>query len=683
VLDNNFLPTPLSETVASPQHRTNVGPRIDYQLTATNTLTARYQYLQNDQQGQGLGQFTLPTQAFTQNADEHTVQLSDTQVLGAKVVNETRFQFDRTNTAQDPVDTTQTVSVLGAFTGGGSSTGVQRVGDDHYEIQNYTSVAQNKHFIRFGARIRVSDETEYSTSGFNGQYTFSSLDAYRIMEQGLAQGLSMAQIQAMDGGPSQFSIVTGTPTVSNDFVDTGLYAEDDWQVRKNLTLSYGLRFETQNDFRDHGDWAPRIGLAWGLDGGKSGTPKTVLRAGYGLFYDRFDQSLVLDLERFNGLTTQQYVVARPEFFGAPPADLGVTPSVRTIQQASSTLRAPYTSQVAVGLERQLGRVGTLTLNYLNSRGVHQFVSLNVNAPLPGTYVPTDPTSGARPLGDIGNVYQFASEGIFKQNQLITNFNLRGGAKYSFFGFYALNFANADTAGATSFPMNQYDLSADYGPTATDVRHRLFIGGTWSLPWQLRLSPFVMAHSGQPFTITVGQDLNGDSIFNDRPGIVPAGTTGPEIVATKYGTFDLRPTPGMPIVGPFSSVGPANFTFNLRASKTFGLGKKVERASNGADAGSGGHGGHGGAGGFGGGGPRGGGRGGSGGGPFGGGPNNNGQRYSLTFTVAARNLFNNVNLATPIGNLNSPYFGQSINLANQFGAGNAYNRRIDLQVMFSF
>jgi len=336
-------------------------------------------------------------------------------------------------------------------------------------------------------------------------------------------------------------------------------------------------------------------------------------------------------------------------------------------------------QSAIGIERQLGRMGTLAVTYLNSRGVHQFVTINANAPLPGTYDPTS-GSGVRPDPNAGNIYQYTSEGIFKQNQVITNTNLRIGKIFSIFGNYTLSYANANTNGIDSFASNSYDLSLDYGRASYDVRHRLFLGGTVSLPYAFRLNPFVVIMTGRPFNITVGQDLNGDSIFNDRPAYATQ-TSGPNVVSTPWGTFNTQPGSGYTPTPVNLGDGTTQATFNLRVSRTFGFGKKLERASNAGGFGPGGPGGGGG----------GGSRGGSGGfrglngagGPGGGMGAPTNQRYNMTFSVSARNLFNRANLASPVGNLNSPFFGQANALAGgPFSSQNAV-RRFDLQALFSF
>jgi hypothetical protein len=291
------------------------------------------------------------------------------------------------------------------------------------------------------------------------------------------------------------------------------------------------------------------------------------------------------------------------------------------------------------------------------------------------------SSGPTPNPAAGPVYQYVSGGVFRQNQLITNFNVRAGAKLSLFGYYSLNFANSDTSGASSFPSNQYDLGADYGRASFDVRNRVFMGGTVGLPRGFRLSPFMIFTSGSPYNVTVGQDLSGDSLFNDRPGLAP-NPSGICLSPTQACHYLIPTKAYVPTPIPINYLtGPNHFTLNLRLAKTFGFGPELG-GKGGAQQG-GGPGGPGG-GPFGG-GPRGGGglgRGPGGGGPFGGAPATS-RRYSLTFSVNARNVLNRVNAANPIGTLTSQDFGKSIALAGGPFSSAAANRKIELQAMFSF
>jgi hypothetical protein len=458
-----------------------------------------------------------------------------------------------------------------------------------------------------------------------------------------------------------------------------------------------------------------LSLAWGLGHAKGG-PKTVLRVGYGIFYTRFNYTNTLDVDRFDGVTQQDYTVTNPDFFptDAPaPSSLGGSLTSPTIYQVAPNLHAPYQMELGGSIERQLTKSATITATYINSHGLHQFLTDNINAPLPGTYDPADPTSGTRPLtGMYGNdnIYQFQSEGIFHQNQLIVNLNYKLGTKISVFGFYSLNYADADTNGVGSFPSNPYNLMADYGRAAFDVRDRLFLGGNITLPKGFRLNPLIVAASGSPFNITVGQDLNGDTIFNDRPGIATgANISRPSVIQTaQFGYLDTDPIAGEAIIPINDGTGPGQFTFNLRVSKTFSFGSEGSRpAGNGQQGGGPGGGGGfgggpgGGGGGRGGGGGGGGGRGG-GGGFGGGGGAASAKRYNLTFSANIRNLFNIANLGIPGGDVGSPNFtggpvrsnvrtslnpdgpfDESNSASGGIYGSNSSDRRIDLQMVFTF
>ncbi len=672
---------PFNESVSNPRTRTNIGTRFDYQVSKNNTLTGRYQFYRDTQENAGIGGFTLPSAGYNANSTEHTVQISDSQILGTKAVNEIRFQYNRDNSHQTPLNTSPTINVIGAFNGGGSSGGPQSDHTDHYELQNYTSLALGAHFFKFGGRLRVAHEVNLSGASFNGGFTFPSIQVYQSTQQILAGGATTAP------GASQFTLnaspTGGIPTVSATVVDAGLYLQDEWRIRPNLTLSYGLRFETQNAIHDHGDWGPRVAIAWGIDGNSKTAAKTVLRAGYGIFYDRFGESSVVNANRLNGVTQQQFIVgatpAAPiDFFPIVPpvSNLPASQTVPTIYQINPRLHSPYVLQSAVSVERQLTKIANVTVSYLSSRGVHQFLSVNANAPLPGT----PGSNGPRPNPTAGNIYQYASEGIFKQNQLIANFNIRAGAKVTLFGFYSLNYSNGDVAGISSFPFDQYNLSLDYGRAAYDTRHRIFFGGSVSMPYGFRLSPFMIFNSGSPYNVTSGQDVNNDSLFNDRPAFA-TDLSRPSVVFTRFGAFDTQPNigiSGQTIVPINLLTGPDRFTLNLRLSKTFGFGPERKGVA-GAQPGSG-------PGPFGGigGGPRGGGGGGGGFGRGGGGFGaTSNRRYSLTFSVNARNVLNHVNLATPIGNLTSPLFGESNALAGGPFSSSAANRKVELQASFSF
>src|SRR5262249_22680716 len=169
----------------------------------------------------------------------------------------------------------------------------------------------------------------------------------------------------------------GVPGVSAKQADLGVFVGDTWRARPNLTLSLGLRYETQTNIQDRRDFAPRIGVAWAPGANvKTSRPKTVVRAGFGMFYDRFSLSNTLTVRRYDGLVQQQYVIANPDCFPVipPVSSLAAFHSTQTIQQIAATLRAPYILQSAAAIERQLPFSTTVALTYANSHGLHMLRS---------------------------------------------------------------------------------------------------------------------------------------------------------------------------------------------------------------------------------------------------------------------------------------------------------------------
>ena len=151
------------------------------------------------------------------------------------------------------------------------------------------------------------------------------------------------------------------------------------------------------------------------------------------------------------MTQQQFVINNPTCFPGIDKPLVLSTcgassvATPTIYQIDPRLHAPYTLQSAVSVERQLTKSATLSVTYLNSRGFDQFLTINANAPFPGT-----PGSTVRPQPGDGNIYRYVSEGNFQQNQLIVNNNVRLGTKVQIFGYYMLNYANSDASGVSVF-----------------------------------------------------------------------------------------------------------------------------------------------------------------------------------------------------------------------------------------
>ena len=663
--------SPFFDIFRTIQRRTRLYPRVDYQLNGNNTLSLRYAFTHGDIQGAGIGSFDLISRGYHTKYTVQTIQGIETAVLSTGAINETRFQYYRNVLQDTPSSVAPAVQALGSFIQGGSSLGNFADTQANYEFQNNTTIAHGAHTWRFGARARWQTDDNVLPQNFNGIFTFGggiapeldannqpvvdasgqpvlapiqSIERYRRTLLFQQLGDSPAQIRALGGGANQFNIATGNPEISGNQADVSAFAGDDWRPLTNLQINLGLRYEAQTNVGDWRDWAPRVGLAWAPGGSANKQPKTVFRAGFGTFYDRFALSNTLTARRYNGIVQRQYVVTDPDFFGTipPPSSLQSLQSSQITYEVDPSLRAPYLLQSAFTVERQLPAGTTLATTYTNSHGLHELRTLDINAPLPGTFNPGVTGSGVYPFGNPNPLFLMTSSGLYNQNQIIVNFNSQVNKSLSLTGSYTFNRALSDTDGVGTFPANPYDFRGEYGPAATDIRHRVIFGGTINTRWSIRLSPLVSIQSAAPFDITAGSDPFGTTLFNERPGI-GADPSKPGLIPTPYGLLDPNPTPGETLVTRNFGRGPSLISVNLRVGKTIGFGPEQAK--------SGGH------------------------------------RYNLTISLSTRNLLNHTNAGPIIGNITSPLFGRANQVAGTLnGEGfseNASNRRLEMQIRLTF
>jgi hypothetical protein len=699
----SISPTRASGALSNPHNHINISPRLDLQLGKNDTMTLRYQWFYNSETGD-IGSTELPSQSVTSTTKENSIQLSDSHIINDRMVNETRFEYRRSQDSTSPVSTSPTLRVSGDFTGGGASEQSSNDHADHFELQNYTTMSLGSQTLKFGAWLRENRDANSSFSNRNGSVVFTE-KGYVDALNALAHGQSLSTLPA--GDFVSLSVTAGRTAYTTNLFDGALFVQDDWKVNPRLTVSGGLRWETQNHVRDHNDWSPRVAFAYALDAKGKQPAKTVLRAGYGIFYDRLPIGSLMAATRrgFNSgqVQTTQFSpsclsgtdINNLDFSGClPAAPYAPTPQT-TLVQISPTYHSPYTQQLGASIERQLTKTVTVTGTYLHSFGVHQIVTRDANpyTPVPGTTYYNQST-GPRLNPNLGIIQEYYPEAVFKQNQMILNVNARVSPKLGFFGFYNLSFANTNGAGGFgggSFASNSYNLSQDYGRAAFVNRNMLFLMGNYTGPWALRFNPFLIARSGRPYNVVSGTDLTGDNFVNDRPAYADASLCTPgqdQYFQTQFGCLNSLPGPGDALVPMNLGNGPASVALNVRLSKTIGVGPKVEGSGGVSGGGFGGPGGpHGGGrggpgGGLGPGGLGGGGRGGPGGMM---GPAGTGHKYNLTFSLEANNVFNNVNYGTPIGTLGSSEFGRSTSLANGpfSGPGGSTSRRMFFQAVFAF
>jgi hypothetical protein len=718
VLDSSLTPTPFNVALVTPNKFFSLSPRFDYQLNPANTLVVRYSYSRNEADNIGASDFSLPERAYSRSSNQQVLQLTETMIISPTLMNETRFQFNRNRSRQNGDNTIPTILVQEAFTSGGSQIGLAHNDEDRWELQNYLMLTSGRHIMRFGVRARGVKITDFSPQNFGGTYTFSGGDAplldandqlvldshgdpvlvpitslERYRRTLLFQG--NPNMRELGGGVTQFSIAGGNPEASVSQTEFGVFYQDEWRIRPNLTLTMGMRYENQTNISSNFNFAPRLFFAWAPGGTNVGgspgapptssTPKMVIRGGMGVFYDRFGERATLLENRFDGVTQQDFRIFNPVVLDISKFSLeGVTnvPTAETlaafaapqiVRRIADNFQAPTFVMTAINIERQLPSKFTLFAVAFNYRGKHLLRVRNINAPLPGTYDPSNPSSAVRPFGTPGDIYYYESSANFNDYRFFGGVRRQMSKGFSVFANFGTGRGKTDTdcifgSIANCFPSDSYDVSGEYSRVSFIPGANFFMGGTMILPkLKLNFNPFIIYSTGRPFNIITGRDTNGDGLFTERPAFATAQTDLENLRHTRYGDFDLAPAPGQELIPRNYGMGPGFFSVNMGISRSFSFGNVPSHAAPAPAAPAGG----------------------AQPAPAGANKPASGpapeKRYTVTLSINIQNLLNHTNLTNPIGNLSSPQFGESISSAGGFGGpgSNAGNRRMQVQIRFGF
>lgn len=465
---------------------------LDYALTKDQTLRMSFSRNTSKRHNLGIGGFDLAERAYSSESSNHELRLQEAGPLGRRAFLSTRLEVQSNTNASVSVLEAPTIRVLDSVTTGGAQVGGGRT-QRAFELASDLNYVRGDHAFRTGVQLEGRHSRADNASNYLGTFVFSSAADF------------------LAGKPRNYTRRLGDPLIVYSALETGVYVQDDWKLRPNLTFSPGLRYETQTHVSDRSGFAPRLGLTWAP--GQGG--RTTIRTSFGVFYNWLGSGTYEQTLRVDGFRQQELNIVNPTY--PDPGALGnVTATNRYLLDPN--LRMERYLRFSAGIDRTLSPKVRLSLSYATSRVGNQLRGENLNAPL----------DGVRPDPRLANIIQVVSDASTHSYDIVpdVNFNLAGGdrsanqarwnLKRTVIRFnYRYHHVYNNSDGAFSPPPSG-SLRDQWAPAPGDTRHRF--RGSVSTQALRNLNAQISAdgNSGSPYSITTGFDDNGDSIFNDRP-----------------------------------------------------------------------------------------------------------------------------------------------------------------------
>ena len=493
---------------------TNFFARVDHRINDRNQLSARYSmYHIEAVNSRTVGGLNSVSRGTGLKDTDQTVQVSNVTTLSSATVNELRFQY--TNSRLDAPANDQTgpaVNISGVANFGTAT--FSPVGRDInlVEVVDNVSTQFGNHSLKAGGGFLYNRLNIFFPGAFQGVYNFTSLTNF-------LNGVYNTYQQAF-GEPNQFQ--------SNP--NFGVFVQDEWRARRDLTFNAGLRYDVQylpDPIKtDTDNFAPRLGVVYA-----PGDRKTVIRASFGLYYDRIPLRATSNALQRDG---SKYLVVQlsPTQAGAPvfPNVLSLQPSALptkpNITRIDPNIEVSYSQQANFQIERELPWDTVVSVGYLHLRAKHVILSRNANAPT------ASPSAGipnlGRPDPNWGNISRFESSGNSYYDGMVVSLNRRASRWATMRLSYTLS-KTIDDAGNFFFStvQNNFNIRDDRGLSDNDQRHRFVLSGTLDAPQHSHrrvtrlLRGFQFGYiftygSTLPFNVLLGSDRNFDSNNNDRP-----------------------------------------------------------------------------------------------------------------------------------------------------------------------
>jgi hypothetical protein len=479
----------INANVPNPTRHYFLSGRVFHDYKQGNQFWVGYSYEHKTVGNMGVGGTVLPEAGTNTLFFEHEINVGHVYVFSPKLLNQLHFLVGHFDNQTHSLNENPQLIVSGAFTGGGAQADFRRT-EYHFDGTDIVTYSTGKHEIKFG--VDVPDISRRAYDDFTNQagtYSFASLADYQSSQ------------------PFSYLVQSGQGHVT--FLErtvAGIF-EDTMRLKPNLSVAIGMRYYWQNYFHDIAhNFAPRISFAYA----PSAKGTTVIRGGAGFFFDRTGPSPISDLLHFNGVRLKRFILENPSYPVTPPELVGQPTGVVVLDPRQ---RIPYTIQFGVGIEQQVNAKSSLSVNYVGSRGIDLFRSVDANAPAPPDYI-------ARPNPNLGQERQLQSEGYQKSNAFEISFRGRPVPYFTGQAQYTLGKTYNNTSGMTYFPANSYFPGSDWGRSDNDQRNKFDLLGTFEVRQWFDFGTALSLHSGKPVNITTGSDDNHDGLPIDRPAGVP-------------------------------------------------------------------------------------------------------------------------------------------------------------------
>jgi hypothetical protein len=513
------LESPILQTVAAPQQLWSANAKVDWQLGQKNTFIASLDAFHNDRQNMGVGGLALAESGYTSQPYSYELHTTIVTLVSPKIMHEARLGFRWDGLSDTPNSLAPQVSVAGAFTGGGASTGPYNEHEFWTTLIDDAILQTGKHLIKIGIQPEILAIHQNAFTSFNGAYTFGGgVTSNGATLTGIQQYVA-ALDNAPNGAPSDFSNVAGNPAVYSFQYRNAVYYQDDWKLAERLHISYGLRFVSQNHPTVDNSWNPRLGLAWSPD--KKSTWN--LHAHAGIFSGRNSAHNWAEIERMDGINRVTSTVYNPSTYCPSGITSTCTPFtnatvIHSIRSSEPHFRNTSFALEDVGFTKALPRGFSLSADYDQAQIWHSTRSENINSPTNGS--PTGP----RPFGANLNILQVQGSGRGYGNVEFLGLTNQSLKPIQFFaGAVRIDVIDDTDDGTFYTPQTTGSNAGEYARRDQEGLWQIFGNASLHLPRKLVLSADYNGTGAQAYNVTTGFDNNGDGDFNDRPQYAPTGT----------------------------------------------------------------------------------------------------------------------------------------------------------------